>query len=178
MGTKTIGGIALFFVGSVAVLVWAVLWGAAPAKTTSAQAAVAHEHPTGHDEDHHHLLGSHAGEADEHVEMPAGVGSGSSAAERKLYLTPGGLYTAADIRANGPLLPSEKFKGMFASHNMHPRRGDSICPITRTLANPKFAWIVGGKKYLFCCPPCVDEFVRLAKKKPAAVRGPEVYVKR
>src|SRR5438876_2890742 len=148
MGMKTIGGIFLLFFGSVAVLVSAVLWGAAPAKTTSAQAAMAHEHHAGQGGEDHHLLGSHHDGEDAHVEMPAGVEGGSSGEEQKLYGTPGGRYTAADIRANGPLPPSAKFKGVFASHNMHPRQGDPICPITRTLANPKFVWIVGGKNYL------------------------------
>jgi YHS domain-containing protein len=121
--------------------------------------------------------------------MPASMDGGSEE-ERKLYQTPGGRYTAADIRANGALPPSEKFKGVFASHNMHPRRGDPIChnmhprrgdpicPITRTLASPKFAWFVGGKKYLFCCPPCIDEFVRMAKEQPEAILAPERYVRR
>jgi hypothetical protein len=178
MGTKTVGGICLLFLGSVALLVWAVLWGAAPARTTSAQATEAHEHHAGHGGDDHHLLEPHPHGEDGHVEMPTGVDGGSSEEERKLYETPGGRYTAADIRANGALPPSEKFKGVFASHNMHPRRGDPICPITRTLASPKFAWFVGGKKCLFCCPPRIDEFVRMAKEQPEAIQAPERYVRR
>jgi multiple sugar transport system substrate-binding protein len=39
-----------------------------------------------------------------------------------------------------------------------------ICPISKTKAAPKFSWVVGGKTYQFCCPPCVDEFVQTAKK--------------
>src|SRR5262249_5295427 len=31
--------------------------------------------------------------------------------ERELFLTPGGVYTAADIQANGNTTPAEKFKG-------------------------------------------------------------------
>ena len=53
MGTKTMGGIVLFFLGSVAVLVCAVLWGAAPAKTTSAHATAAHERHFSHGMDDH-----------------------------------------------------------------------------------------------------------------------------
>ncbi len=47
-----------------------------------------------------------------------------------------------------------------------------------TKANPKFAWIIGGKTYEFCCPPCVDEFVALAKSNPELINPPEFYVKR
>jgi hypothetical protein len=116
---------------------------------------------------------------EEHAEptaMPAGLGS--TEAERDLYLKPHGGYTAADIRANGPLLPSQKFKGIRAEHDMHPKPGDRLCPITNTRANPKFAWIVGGRSYEFCCPPCIDEFVQRAREKPETIRAPEAYVKR
>jgi hypothetical protein len=125
-------------------------------------------------------LKPHTAEEDSHAEtaMPTGVGDGGESAERELYFTPKGRYTLADIRANGAQLPSEKFKGLFASHNMHPRTGDRLCPITRTLANQKFTWIVGGKKYLFCCPPCVDEFVRMSRENPESIQPPEAYVKR
>ncbi len=97
--------------------------------------------------------------------------------ERKLYLTPGGVYTKADIEANGNVTASEKFKGFMAQHDLKPKVGDKICPITLTKANPKCTWIIGGKSYEFCCPPCVDEFVGLAKTTPAEVKEPEFYVK-
>lgn len=99
-------------------------------------------------------------------------------AERKLYLTPGGLYTQADIDANGNVTASQKFLGFQASHDLKPKMGDKICPVTLTKANPKCSWIVGGKTYEFCCPPCVDEFVGLAKTKPEEVKQPDQYVKR
>ncbi len=35
-----------------------------------------------------------------------------------------------------------------------------------TKANPVFSWVIGGKTFEFCCPPCVDEFVRMAKESP------------
>jgi hypothetical protein len=35
---------------------------------------------------------------------------------------------------------------------------------------------VGGKQYMFCCPPCIDEFVKLAKEHPEQVRDPAGYV--
>lgn len=96
--------------------------------------------------------------------------------ERKLYLTPGGKYTQADITANGGVTASEKFKGLRAEHDAKPKPGDRICPVSRSKANPKFAWVIGGKEYLFCCPPCVDEFVRKAKEKPDEVKPPDSFV--
>ncbi len=98
--------------------------------------------------------------------------------EKKLYLTPGGKYTQADIEANGNVTASEKFKGFMAAHDLNPKVGDKICPVTLTKANPKCSWIVGGKVYEFCCPPCVDEFLTLAKTKPQDVKQPDEYVKR
>jgi hypothetical protein len=98
--------------------------------------------------------------------------------ERKLYLTPGGRYTKADIEANGGVTASEKFKGVMASHDLTPRPGDAICPITLTKANPKFTWVVGGKTYAFCCPPCIDEFVQTAKERPDQIKEPGDYVAR
>lgn len=99
-------------------------------------------------------------------------------AARDLYLTPKGLYTAADIEANGSTTAAEKYRGFHSAHDFGPKPGDRICPITQTKANPQCAWIVGGKKYLFCCPPCIDEFVKLAKESPEQVKDPVEYVKR
>jgi len=95
--------------------------------------------------------------------------------ETKLYLTPWGKYTAADIAANGNVTASQKFKGLKAEHDLKPKVGDKICPITLTKASSKFAWIVDGKSYDFCCPPCVDEFVLTAKEKPAEMKPPEEF---
>ncbi len=97
--------------------------------------------------------------------------------ERALYLSPGGKYTATDILANGKVTASQKFRGLMASHDMKPKAGDKLCPITNTKANSKFTWIVNGKPYEFCCPPCVDEFVKLAKEQPDAIKSPETYLK-
>lgn len=120
--------------------------------------------PEGHDE--------HAGDI-----MPDKV---ADEAERALYLTPGGIYTQADIEANGNMTASQKFKGFMAKHDMHPKPGDTICPVTNTKANPECTWIVGGKKYEFCCPPCVDEFVSWAKNEETIkdIKDPEFYVKK
>jgi YHS domain-containing protein len=97
---------------------------------------------------------------------------------RRLYQTPGGLYTLADIRTNGTVEPAEKFSGIPANHHLHAAVGDPICPITHARANPRFAWTIGGRRYLFCCPPCIDDFVRLARSAPGAIRPPEAYVAR
>jgi hypothetical protein len=107
--------------------------------------------------------------------MPAKVADDQ---ERKLYLTPGGKYTAADIQANGNRTASEAFKGVKAEHDLKPKAGDKLCPITLTKASATFTWVVGGKRYEFCCPPCVDEFLTLAKEKPGEVKDPEFYVKK
>ncbi len=107
-------------------------------------------------------------------EMPANL---PDAEERTLYLTAGGKYSEADIQANGHVTASQKFKGIASAHNMSPKPGDRICPITETKANVDFTWIVDGKQYQFCCPPCVDEFVRLAKEHPDELKDPDSYVK-
>ncbi len=113
---------------------------------------------------------------DDHAgaEMPAKKGT---AEEEALFLTPGGAYTAADILANGSTVPSVKYKGIRAQHDDNPKPGEKICPISKTKANPKFAWVIGGKTYEFCCTPCVEEFVALAKEKPGEVKDPKEYVK-
>lgn len=97
--------------------------------------------------------------------------------ERKLYLTAGGMYTEADIKANGGVTATQKFRGVPSSHDMFPKEGDRICPVTKTKANPKFTWIVDGKSYQFCCPPCVDEFVTMAKERPEEMKAPDDYIK-
>ncbi len=107
--------------------------------------------------------------------MPSTV---STSAARELYLTAGGIYTAADIAANGKMTAAEKFKSFKAAHDMNPKTGDKICPVTATKANEKCSWVVGGKTYEFCCPPCVDEFVTWAKSEPAKIQPPEEYVKK
>lgn len=108
-------------------------------------------------------------------DMPAKV---ADDAERELYLTPGGIYTQKDIEANGSTTASQKFVGFHAKHDLKPKVGDKICPVTLTKANPECTWIIGGKSYEFCCPPCVDEFVALSKSNPELVKDPSEYVKR
>lgn len=98
--------------------------------------------------------------------------------EEGIFLKPGGLYTQADIEKNGPLPPSKKFGNLMARHDLKVHPGEPICPITETRANDDFYWWVGGKRYTFCCPPCIEEFVLKAKKNDDAARkSPEEYVK-
>ncbi len=119
-------------------------------------------------------LGFKSNDSNHDTAMPNKV---ADADEQALYLTPGGMYTEADIQANGNVTASVKFKGLKSSHDMFPKPGDKICPVTETKANPQFTWIVGGKSYEFCCPPCVDEFVKIAKLSPDEIRPPGEYVK-
>lgn len=98
--------------------------------------------------------------------------------ERKLYLVPGGKYTEADIKANGRLTASQKFDVSGWPHDTRPKVGEPICPVTLTKANPDCTWIVGGKKYSFCCPPCIDTFVQIAKEQPDQIKDPEAYRKK
>lgn len=105
--------------------------------------------------------------------MPAAI---TGTEEQKLYFTPGGKYTQADIDANGKLSAGAKFRGFMSKHDMSPKPGEIICPVTFTKANPKIEWQVDGKKYLFCCPPCVDEFVRMSKEEPDSLKAPEDYI--
>jgi hypothetical protein len=102
----------------------------------------------------------------------------TTAEEAKLFLSPGGLYTAADIKANGNTIPAVKFNGIRPTHDSHPKPGQKICPISETVSNPKFAWVIGSKTYEFCCIPCIEEFVATAKEKPDQIKDPSEYVKK
>ena len=95
-----------------------------------------------------------------------------------LFLTPGGRYTEADIKKNGRKTVAQKYPDFMAEHDTKPKPGARICPITNTKANPKLTWVVGGKKYQFCCLPCVAEFVKKAKTNPKAIKDPSAYVQK
>ena len=97
--------------------------------------------------------------------------------EQELHLSPGGNYTMADIKANGSMVPSQKYRSFQARHDYDPVIGDRLCPVTRTKANDSCTWTVNGHIYQFCCPPCIDEFVRLAKEHPDQLLPPEAYFK-
>ena len=107
------------------------------------------------------------------LRMPPQV---ADAEEQNLYLSPAGGYSLEDIAANGTKLPSEKFRGFRAQHDIRPQPGDQLCPITRTKAHRECTWIVGGQAYEFCCPPCIAEFIRQAKEQPDDIRPPAAYV--
>jgi YHS domain-containing protein len=53
-----------------------------------------------------------------------------------------------------------------------------VCPITGLRATAEYLWRVDGEHYVFCCQPCIDEFVTLAKDRPTDVRRAVEYVKR
>ena len=97
------------------------------------------------------------------------------AAEAALYSTPAGKYGADDIRVNGGRVPTEKYRGERPAHEDQPAAGDRVCPVSLARADPRFVWVVGGREYLFCCPPCIDEFVATAKERPDEVKEPEFY---
>jgi hypothetical protein len=114
--------------------------------------------------------GGHGG----HGGMPKPVASDK---ERELFLTPGGIYTAADIKANGGLTPSQKFAHIDGwPHDDDLKPGDKVCPVTKNKADPRCDWIVNGQRYEFCCPPCLQKFVGWAKTAPEKVKEPSAYV--
>ena len=103
-----------------------------------------------------------------------------SAGVRELYLKPGGIYTAADIQTNGTVPASEKYaakyKGKIWEHADDVKPGDKVCPVTKAKAESECAWVVQGQRYEFCCPPCVDKFVRWAHNEPEKVKDAKEYV--
>lgn len=140
-----------------------------PSVPTSASALFAGSYP-------HQHTASEEGTPHAEPPLPSPASPQTSAEERNLFLTPGGVYTQSDIAANGNMIASQKFAGMTAHHDMHPQVGARLCPITNTRADARFAWVVGGKTYLFCCPPCVQEFVAKAKKQTRPLPAPETFV--
>ena len=110
-----------------------------------------------------------AGHADA---MPAAK---TSEEDRKLFFSAGGMYTEADIKANGTIVPTVKFAGIRPIHDAKPKPGQKLCPISETVSNPKFTWVVGGAVYEFCCVPCIGEFVERAKEKPEQIKAPGDY---
>jgi hypothetical protein len=100
------------------------------------------------------------------------------ARETKVFLTPGGIYTQADIEKNGNTIPALKFKGVFWSHDDNLSVGDKVCPVTANKADPQCYWWVNEQKYEFCCPPCLEKFVKWAKDSPEKVKDAGAYVKK
>jgi hypothetical protein len=93
-----------------------------------------------------------------------------------LYTKPGGLYTEADIKANGTHRAVEKYKGL-AHAEATLKEGDKYCPISKEKANPECSWVINGQCYEFCCPPCVERFLKLAHNEPEKVKDAKFYVK-
>lgn len=120
---------------------------------------------------HDHGSGGHDGS-----NMPKGVAGTQS--ERELFLTPGGVYTKADIDANGNTIPSEKFVGIRWTHDDDLKAGDKVCPVTANKADQRCAWIVNAKQYEFCCAPCLDKFVKWAKERPEKIKDPQEYIQK
>jgi YHS domain-containing protein len=104
--------------------------------------------------------------------MPVPIPSESA---KGLYLVAGGLYSVQDIEANGHQTASDKYRDFLPAHDPNPGPGDPICPVTRTKANRGCSWIIGGETYFFCCPPCIDEFLALAKDQPNQISLPDAY---
>lgn len=120
-------------------------------------------------------IARYAAFAPDRLQMPAEI---ADEEERRLFQSPGGKYTQADIAANGNELPSQKYRGFRAVHDDQPRPGDRLCPITRTKANPVCTWTINGQTYEFCCPPCIPEFVRKAKQNPSDIEPASTLVAR
>ena len=97
--------------------------------------------------------------------------------QRRILLAPGGRYQEADIRANGGRTTDERFSAATPIHDHTPKIGDRLCPVSGFKAEPTFAWAVGGQRYWFCCQPCIDDFVLLAKEQPERVKPVEGYVR-
>ncbi|MBC7805704.1 MAG: hypothetical protein H7145_06085 [Akkermansiaceae bacterium] len=110
--------------------------------------------------------------------LPIRGGKPLSAADKKLFLAPGGLYTASDIAANGGTSPYQKYAGVIPMHDAKVNPGDPVCPISETKPNAKLPWVIGGNTYTFCCPPCIGEFVTKAKTTPSLVKSPQEYIKK
>ena len=97
--------------------------------------------------------------------------------QRRIFLTAGGKYTEADIASSARVTASAKYRGHRATHAEAAKPGERVCPITGFRAFDALVWRIGGEEYLFCCQPCIDDFVLLAKDRPGEVRPPRDYVR-
>ena len=109
--------------------------------------------------------------------LPASGAKPMSAADKALFLMPGGVYKKADIAANGNTSAYLKYASVVPVHDAKVNVGDSVCPISETKPNPALTWQINAKTYTFCCPPCIAEFVQKAKTDPKSIKAPEAYVK-
>ena len=106
--------------------------------------------------------------------MPSPVSDNEA---KELYLTAGGAYTEQDVIANGRTTAAQKYQGFRAAHDPNPEPGARVCPISDTKAHPQCQWIIAGETYYFCCPPCIDEFLVLAKESPEQILAADRYRK-
>src|SRR5262245_62641354 len=131
----------------------------------------------------HTHAGPHAGDSakkahDSHGSPNPGGAPKPTEREVALFLTPGGIYTHDDIQKNGNTVPAVKFYGVEWSHDDNPKVGDMLCPVTVQKSDDKCTWWINGKRYEFCCPPCLEKFVRMAKESPDKVKDPAEYLKK
>ena len=63
-------------------------------------------------------------------------------------------------------------------HDDEIKTGDKVCPVTTNKADERCYWIVNAKKYEFCCTPCLDKFVKLAKEQPGKIKDPTEYIQK
>jgi YHS domain-containing protein len=115
---------------------------------------------------------------DGHSAGPVALASGPTQRESDLFLKPGGIYTQADIEKNGNTVPSVKYQGISFPHDDDLKPGDRLCPVTVNKADEQCTWWVNGKQYQFCCPPCLEKFVKQAKESPEKIKEPGEYIKR
>ena len=95
-----------------------------------------------------------------------------------LSTTPGGIYTAKDIAANGNITWREKYKARNFHDGAVAKVGDRTCPIEKgSKANAECVWVVQGQSYQFCCESCIESFLKLAHNNPAKVKDAKEYVK-
>jgi hypothetical protein len=96
--------------------------------------------------------------------------------QQRLYLTPGGRYTEADINTTERQTAVKRYRGQRARRLVPAQKGERMCPVTRMKPDERFVWTVGGKVYQFCCPVCIDDFVNAAREMPESIKAPEEYV--
>jgi hypothetical protein len=98
-----------------------------------------------------------------------------AAEQERIYRTPGGRYTEADIQSAGRRSAVEQYRA-YRGHRLVPARaGEPVCPVTRMKADNTLTWTVSGRQYRFCCPGCIDEFVIAARDRPEEIKTPEAY---
>jgi hypothetical protein len=93
-----------------------------------------------------------------------------------VFSTPGGMYTADDIRKNGKEAPFARFHAFVYSYSMRALPKQYMDPVCGTRTSPIFNWYVGGQMYHFACVPTLEEFVMRAKKSTAPLPSPDSFI--